>query len=110
MSTAGTQVPSPHAKCLAAAASHSSYADGPNLVTLAMNDWADTEPAWWLNLQVQPDTTVDLAGGSRPVRARAVADLAAARKSVERLRKMDAGTVYPGHGEAFDFARLNFRA
>jgi hypothetical protein len=37
-------------------------------------------------------------------------DLVAATKSVERLRKMDAGTVYPGHGKAFDFARLNFRA
>jgi len=29
-----------------------------------------TRPAWWLNLQAQPDTTVDLADGSRPVRAR----------------------------------------
>ncbi len=27
------------------------YEDGPNLVTLAMNGWADAEPAWWLNLQ-----------------------------------------------------------
>jgi hypothetical protein len=25
--------------------------DGPNLVTLAMNGWADPEPAWWRNLQ-----------------------------------------------------------
>jgi len=25
--------------------------DGPNLVTMAMNGWADGEPAWWLNLQ-----------------------------------------------------------
>ena len=31
------------------------YEDGPNLVTLAMNGWADAEPAWWLNLQAQPD-------------------------------------------------------
>ncbi len=46
------------------------YEDGPNLVTLAMNGWADAEPAWWLNLQAQPDTTVDLADGSRAVRAR----------------------------------------
>jgi deazaflavin-dependent oxidoreductase (nitroreductase family) len=44
--------------------------DGPNLVTLAMNGWADGEPAWWLNLQAVPDATVDLAGGSRSVRAR----------------------------------------
>jgi glyoxylase-like metal-dependent hydrolase (beta-lactamase superfamily II) len=40
----------------------------------------------------------------------AAALLAAATKSVERLRKMDAETVYPGHGKAFDFARLKFRA
>ena len=49
------------------------YEDGPNLVTLAMNGWRDAQPAWWLNLQAQPDTTVDLADGSRPVRARAAA-------------------------------------
>src|SRR5262245_1180849 len=32
--------------------------DGPNLVTMAMNGWADGEPAWWLNLQAHPDATV----------------------------------------------------
>jgi F420H(2)-dependent quinone reductase len=47
------------------------YEDGPNLITLAMNGWADAEPAWWLNLQAQPEATVDLADGSRAVRARA---------------------------------------
>jgi deazaflavin-dependent oxidoreductase (nitroreductase family) len=46
------------------------YEDGPNLVTLAMNGWADAEPAWWLNLQAQPDTTVELKDGARAVRAR----------------------------------------
>ena len=35
--------------------------DGPNLVTLAMNGWGDGEPAWWLNLQAQPDAVVELA-------------------------------------------------
>jgi F420H(2)-dependent quinone reductase len=45
--------------------------DGPNLVTLAMNGWAEAEPAWWLNLQAQPDTTVRLKDGPRAVRARA---------------------------------------
>ncbi|MGH2451372.1 MAG: nitroreductase/quinone reductase family protein [Candidatus Limnocylindria bacterium] len=44
--------------------------DGPNLVTLAMNGWADAEPAWWLNLQAHPDVRVDLTDGSRQVRAR----------------------------------------
>ena len=47
------------------------YEDGPNLVTLAMNGWADGEPAWWLNLQAHPIASVDLADGSRAVRARA---------------------------------------
>lgn len=47
------------------------YEDGPNLVTLAMNGWAEGEPAWWLNLQAHPDATVDLKDGSRAVRGRA---------------------------------------
>jgi len=47
------------------------YEDGPNLVTLAMNGWAEAEPAWWLNLQAQPDTTVELTDGPRAVHARA---------------------------------------
>jgi deazaflavin-dependent oxidoreductase (nitroreductase family) len=47
------------------------YEDGPNLVTMAMNGWADREPAWWLNLQAHPDASVDLVDGSRAVRARA---------------------------------------
>ena len=47
------------------------YEDGPNLVTLAMNGWQPSEPAWWLNLQEHPETTIELAGGPRQVRARA---------------------------------------
>ena len=47
------------------------FEDGPDLVTMAMNGWADPEPAWWLNLQAQPDVTVDLPGGSRAVHAHA---------------------------------------
>ncbi len=47
------------------------FEDGPDLVTMAMNGWADAEPAWWLNLQAHPDVTVDLPGGSRTVRGRA---------------------------------------
>jgi deazaflavin-dependent oxidoreductase (nitroreductase family) len=45
--------------------------DDANLVTLAMNGWAEAEPAWWLNLQAHPDTVVELKDGIRPVRARA---------------------------------------
>jgi deazaflavin-dependent oxidoreductase (nitroreductase family) len=45
--------------------------DGPDLVCLAMNGWADGEPSWWLNLQVHAEATVDLADGSRFVQAHA---------------------------------------
>jgi deazaflavin-dependent oxidoreductase (nitroreductase family) len=47
------------------------FEDGPNLVTMAMNGWADPEPAWWLNLQASPDTVVELRDGPRAVHARA---------------------------------------
>jgi deazaflavin-dependent oxidoreductase (nitroreductase family) len=47
------------------------YGDGPNLVTLAMNGWSPGEPAWWLNLQANPDVTVELVDGARAVHARA---------------------------------------
>ena len=50
------------------------FEDGQDLVTMAMNGWADPEPAWWLNLEAHPDTTVQLVGGSRPVHARAASD------------------------------------
>jgi F420H(2)-dependent quinone reductase len=45
--------------------------DGPNLVTPAMNGWAQPEPAWWLNLQANPEATVELLDGPRKVTARA---------------------------------------
>jgi len=47
------------------------FEDGPNLVTMAMNGWGSTEPAWWLNLQAHPDVTVDLVDGPRQVTGRA---------------------------------------
>ena len=71
------------------------YEDGPNLVTLAMNGWADTEPAWWLNLQAQPDTTVDVPDGSRPVRARVAT-------GNERGRLWATVRDYPGWGADID--------
>ena len=55
------------------------YEDGPNLVTMAMNGWAEPEPAWWLNLQATPDAVVDLVGGRRAVRASAAAGAERAR-------------------------------
>ena len=47
------------------------FEDGPDLVTMAMNGWADGEPAWWLNLQAHPEASVDLAEGRRKIRGRA---------------------------------------
>lgn len=48
------------------------YEDGPDVVTLAMNGWAEGHPAWWLNLRANPDATVVLPDGApRAVRARA---------------------------------------
>jgi len=71
------------------------YEDGPNLVTLAMNGWAEAEPAWWLNLQAQPDTTVELPDGSRAVRARVAA-------GAERERLWAKFRDYPGWGDDLD--------
>jgi deazaflavin-dependent oxidoreductase (nitroreductase family) len=71
------------------------YEDGPNLVTLAMNGWADAGPAWWLNLQAQPDTSIDLADGSRAMRARAAA-------GAERERLWAQFRDYPGWGDDLD--------
>jgi deazaflavin-dependent oxidoreductase (nitroreductase family) len=45
--------------------------DGPNLATLAMNGWGDGEPAWWLNLQANPQARVQLTDGIREVVAHA---------------------------------------
>jgi deazaflavin-dependent oxidoreductase (nitroreductase family) len=47
------------------------YEDGANLVTLAMNGWGAGEPAWWLNLQAKPDTSVELKDGFHAVHGRA---------------------------------------
>jgi deazaflavin-dependent oxidoreductase (nitroreductase family) len=71
------------------------YEDGPNLVTVAMNGWADAQPSWWLNLQTHPETTVDLADGPRAVQARAAAG-AEHERLWARLRD------YPGWGDNLD--------
>jgi deazaflavin-dependent oxidoreductase (nitroreductase family) len=63
--------------------------DGPNLVTMAMNGWGAAEPAWWLNLQANPDATVELGGGiRRNVRGRAAFG-AERRELWERYRDVD---------------------
>jgi deazaflavin-dependent oxidoreductase (nitroreductase family) len=48
--------------------------EGPSLVALAINNWDDGHPAWWLNLETHPDAIVQLTGQRpRPVRARLAA-------------------------------------
>jgi F420H(2)-dependent quinone reductase len=76
------------------------FEDGPNLVTLAMNGWADAEPAWWLNLQAHPDASVELKSGSREVRARAA-------DGEERARLWAKVREYSGYGTDVDaYAKL----
>jgi deazaflavin-dependent oxidoreductase (nitroreductase family) len=65
------------------------FDDGPNLVTMAMNGWADGEPAWWLNLQAHPEATVDLADGRRTVTGRA-AEGEERSRLWDRWREIDA--------------------
>jgi deazaflavin-dependent oxidoreductase (nitroreductase family) len=45
--------------------------DGDDIVTMAMNGWADPEPAWWLNLQANPEAWVDVRDATLPVTGRA---------------------------------------
>jgi deazaflavin-dependent oxidoreductase (nitroreductase family) len=71
------------------------YEDGPNLLTLAMNGWADGEPAWWLNLQAHPEASVELKTGTRAVRARAAA-------GEERARLWDWLRHNAGYGKDLD--------
>ena len=71
------------------------FEDGPSLVTLAMNGWGDKEPAWWLNLQARPDTTVQLPGETRAVRARAAT-------GEERDRLWARFADFPGWGDDLD--------
>ncbi len=71
------------------------YEDGPNLVTLAMNGWGQSDPAWWLNLQANPETMVGLADGPRAVRAHAAT-------GAERDRLWAKFQDYPGWGDDLD--------
>ncbi|GAB89416.1 hypothetical protein GORHZ_060_00480 [Gordonia rhizosphera NBRC 16068] len=46
------------------------FEDGPNIITMAMNGWAAPEPAWWLNLQANPEAVVQLPDRQVSVHAR----------------------------------------
>jgi deazaflavin-dependent oxidoreductase (nitroreductase family) len=47
------------------------FEGGPNLVSMAMNGWGAGEPAWWLDLQANPEAVADLRGERREVRGHA---------------------------------------
>ena len=71
------------------------FEDGSNLISLAMNGWGEKEPSWWLNLQEQPETTVELRGETRTIRAyAAIGD--------ERDRLWAKFADYPGWGDDLD--------
>ncbi len=71
------------------------FTDGPNVVTLAMNGWADTPPAWWLNLEANPVATVTLPDGPRTVIARVAV-------GEERDRLWTRFEEFPGWGDDLD--------
>ncbi len=66
------------------------YRDGPALVSMAMNGWADPEPAWWLNLQAHPECVVDVGDGPHRMVARAAAGEERTRLW-DRWREIDRG-------------------
>jgi hypothetical protein len=55
---------------------------------MAMNGWADDDPAWWLNLQAHPEASVEFADGRHTVRERA-ADGAEGSRLWDRWRDLD---------------------
>lgn len=79
------------------------YEDGPDLVVMAMNGWGEAEPAWWLNLQANPEAEVELPGGHRRVRAREAVgvehqrlwdgfrDYESAKTDIDELAKLRSG-------------------
>ena len=71
------------------------FEDGPNLVTLAMNGWGQGDPAWWLNLEANPEATVNLVDGPRAISARVAS-------GEERERLWAKVAEYPGWGDDID--------
>ena len=64
------------------------FEDGDDYVTMAMNGWSAPEPAWWLNLQADPDAIVRTRDGLREVRAHRAAGVERERLW-ERWRSID---------------------
>ncbi len=62
--------------------------DGPNLVVVASNAGADTDPAWFRNLMASPATSARVGRDQRPVHAR-VASKAEAAELWPRLDRVN---------------------
>ena len=66
------------------------YMDGDDIVTMAMNGWGAAEPAWWLNLQANPEASVTLVDGPMKVVGR-VANGEERDRLWDRWRELDKG-------------------
>lgn len=63
--------------------------DGDDFVTIAMNGWAEADPAWWLNMIANPKATLLTKTGKVPVAGRA-AELGAEHDRLwQRWRELD---------------------
>lgn len=70
--------------------------DGDNVVIVASKGGYEKSPAWFYNLKANPDTTVQIGGEIRPVRARV-----ASEEERERLWPK-AVDVYPSYQQYQD--------
>ena len=61
--------------------------DGSTYVVVASNAGANIEPAWWRNLQANPEATVELRGRATQVRARPATSDERARLWPEFVRR-----------------------
>lgn len=67
------------------------FNDGDDIVTMAMNGWGAAEPAWWLNLQADPNATLVLPG------RRTVQVIGRVASDDERPRLWDRWRTYDKH-------------
>jgi deazaflavin-dependent oxidoreductase (nitroreductase family) len=67
--------------------------DGDDLAVITSNAGRDSQPAWWLNLQAEPDAEIEIGRTRRPVRARQASKAAFERlwpRFVEGLQNYEA--------------------
>jgi deazaflavin-dependent oxidoreductase (nitroreductase family) len=66
---------------------------GRDVVVVASNAGEDVDPAWWSNLQAQPDAEIEMDGRRRPIHARRATEAEAA----ELWPRLDA--AFSGYAE-----------